>query len=324
METAASRLRKVLRGERPEDRLPCLEWASWWDLTIKRWHSEGLPDTLDGAGIQRFFGLDVHHQHWFWPGGSAKALYPNDQCWIKIPSDYDSLRGLMYPCEIGLDPLAWDKFGDIGDIRWVTFNGFFWWPRVLFGIEAHLYAFYDFPELMHQINEDLTNHIKWLLRHLPFRPDFITLGEDMSYNHGPMLSRELFLEFLAPYYREIAAELAKDDIPLIVDSDGQVDRMVPWLIEVGVDGILPLERRAGVEVASLRACYPDFAIIGGFDKTVMHLGETAMRTEFDRLAPVIRQGRFVPSVDHQTPPDVSIQNYQTYVRLQREYAMSCL
>ncbi|NLG26297.1 MAG: hypothetical protein GX557_00165, partial [Chloroflexi bacterium] len=58
-----------------------------------------------------------------------------------------------------------------------------------------------------------------------------------------------------------------------------------------------------------------------FDKTVMHQGEKAMRAEFERLLPTMRTGGFVPSVDHQTPPDVSLDTYRVYLRLLREYAV---
>jgi uroporphyrinogen-III decarboxylase len=61
-------------------------------------------------------------------------------------------------------------------------------------------------------------------------------------------------------------------------------------------------------------------LIGVFDKTIMHLGEAAMRKEFERLLPTMKQGGFIPSVDHQTPPDVSMENYRTYVRLLKEYS----
>ena len=59
--------------------------------------------------------------------------------------------------------------------------------------------------------------------------------------------------------------------------------------------------------------------IGHFDKMMMPLGEEAMRAEFERLLPVMRQGGFAPSVDHQTPPGVSLENYCIYLRLLREY-----
>jgi hypothetical protein len=61
-------------------------------------------------------------------------------------------------------------------------------------------------------------------------------------------------------------------------------------------------------------------MVGGFDKTVMHRGEETMRAEFERLLPVMRSGGYVPGCDHQTPPDVSLEDYRLYVRLLREYA----
>jgi uroporphyrinogen-III decarboxylase len=33
----------------------------------------------------------------------------------------------------------------------------------------------------------------------------------------------------------------------------------------------------------------------------------------------MRSGGYVPSVDHQTPPEVSLENYKTYVKLFKEY-----
>ena len=68
------------------------------------------------------------------------------------------------------------------------------------------------------------------------------------------------------------------------------------------------------------SCYPDFLFIGGFDKMTMPHGEEAMRAEFERLLPTMKTGGFVPSCDHQTPPGVSFENYQIYVRLLGEYA----
>jgi len=41
--------------------------------------------------------------------------------------------------------------------------------------------------------------------------------------------------------------------------------------------------------------------------------------EFERLLPVMRSGRFIPSCDHQTPPAVSPEQYTIYMRLMKEY-----
>jgi uroporphyrinogen-III decarboxylase len=60
-------------------------------------------------------------------------------------------------------------------------------------------------------------------------------------------------------------------------------------------------------------------ILGNYNKLVMDQGEEAMRTEFERLLPVMRGGRFIPSCDHQTPPSVSLEQYGIYMRLMEEY-----
>ena len=55
------------------------------------------------------------------------------------------------------------------------------------------------------------------------------------------------------------------------------------------------------------------------DKMTMNRGEQAMRAEFERLLPMMRAGGFIPSVDHQTPPGVSLDQYRSYLRLLDEY-----
>ena len=95
--------------------------------------------------------------------------------------------------------------------------------------------------------------------------------------------------------------------------------MVPWLQDVGITGVLPLERQAAVDGNRLRQSFPKLRMIGHFDKLVMNRGEAAIRAEFERLLPLIQSGGFIPSVDHQTPPGVSLQQYRDYLRLLREY-----
>ena len=70
---------------------------------------------------------------------------------------------------------------------------------------------------------------------------------------------------------------------------------------------------------ALRRQFPEFALVGHYDKMVMPHGEAAMRAEFERLVPLMKTGGFIPSVDHQTPPGVSLEQYRAYLRLLKEY-----
>jgi uroporphyrinogen-III decarboxylase len=104
-----------------------------------------------------------------------------------------------------------------------------------------------------------------------------------------------------------------------IDTDGDITLLVPWFEELGVNGFLPLERQAGVDGMQLRQRYPKLRMVGHFDKMTMTRGEPAMRAEFERLAPLMRTGGYIPSVDHQTPPGVSLEQYRVYLRLLKEY-----
>ena len=87
-----------------------------------------------------------------------------------------------------------------------------------------------------------------------------------------MLSQAMFDEFLAPYYTRTVPAFRERNIIVLVDSDGDVTEMIPWFEQVGVQGLLPLERRAGVDVAAIRAAHPRLRMIGGFDKAVIKDG----------------------------------------------------
>jgi len=314
----------------PFDRLPLVEWATWWDKTITRWHSEDLPKTItDKYDIVRHFGLDLYWQDWI---GARRPTCPQPAGHgapiICSMDDYERIRPHLFPDVESMGD-RWNWWGEWaghqrkGDaVLWFTLDGFFWFPRTLLGIEPHLFAFYDEPELMHRINSDLAAWHVSIIEKLRTicAPDFMTFAEDLSYNNGPMLSKEQYDEFLKPYYAQVIPAIKNMGTIPFIDSDGDITTPAAWFEEAGIDGILPLERQAGVDIATVRAMHPRMRFIGHFDKMTMNRGEAAMRAEFERLLPTAAKGGFLISCDHQTPPGVSYQEYLLYLSLFREYA----
>ncbi|MEK6793269.1 MAG: uroporphyrinogen decarboxylase family protein [Spirochaetota bacterium] len=312
---------------KPVDTLPAMEWICWWDKTLARWHDEGLPKDLSREDVLRHFSMDVHEWIWLSPRGNITRPdgKTRSEGVIDTEADYDNLVAPVLARGPVIDRDRLKRIADMhakGDVVvWLQLDGFFWYPREIFGVERHLYAFFDQPVLMKRMNDDLCRYnaacLNIVLEYLT--PDVMTFAEDLSYNSGPMLSREQFDEFIAPcYHRIIPLAKTRGIIPM-VDTDGDVTSVVPWFIDAGIEGCLPLERMAGVDVAKLRHDHPSWRMIGGFDKTVMHRGEDAIRTEFERLLPVMRSGGYIPTTDHQTPPDVSVEMFRCYTRLLREY-----
>jgi len=189
--TARERFQKCMNFEKP-DRLPMIEWATWWDKTIDRWKSEGLEiGTYEGLSewqaIHKTMGLDLQLQAWI----GFKTDKTPASAWHGAPivesmEDYERIRPTLFP-EDPLKDHNLELYAEMqakGAIVWITLEGPFWGPRTLLGIENHLYAFYDEPELMHRINRDLCEYNRRVfdkvLEYLT--PDFMTFAEDMSYN----------------------------------------------------------------------------------------------------------------------------------------------
>jgi len=323
------RFLSVMHFEAPDDRLPMVEWGWWWDKTHDRWRREGLPPHLGGEGLFDYFGLD---HHMVISGGGVSELCPQPAYHgaprILDEKGYDEavpyiLNDSLISKARGA-ALAFKDRHDRGEVHvrlWL--DGFFWFPRSLLGIENHFYAFYDMPWLVHRMNRELAEFDMKVMEEVfsVLTPDMVGFAEDMSYNKGPMLSREMFREFMAPYYRKVVPFIKGRGVKVFVDSDGDVTNLIPWFLDLGFDGIFPLERQAGVDIAALRQKFPGLLIMGAYDKMVMSKGEAAMRGEFERLLPVMRAGGYIPACDHQVPPEVSLENYMIYLRLYEEYCV---
>ena len=321
------RFRAVMNFQ-PVDRLPRWEWAMWWDQTITRWHKEGLPQSFKASqvfDIARWFDLDPYQQFWFsTTDATIEATQHHVEGIVANMDDYRRVRPRLFPSHASAiqDMAAWHARQKQGEaVVWCTVEGFFWFPRTLMGFEKLMFAFGDQPELLHAINTDLLEFNLKLLDQVfsVCTPTFMTIAEDMSYNHGPMIARRTFEAFVAPYYRALLPRLQERGIPLFMDTDGDVTLLVPWLEALGIQGVLPLERQAKVDGLQLRKQFPNLLMVGHFDKMTMNRGEDAMRAEFERLVPLIQKGGFIPSVDHQTPPGVSLEQYRSYLRLLWEY-----
>lgn len=201
-------------------------------------------------------------------------------------------------------------------------SGFFWTPRELLGVEPHLLAFYEMPELLHEINTFiLDTYLKYFDKIFDLiKPEVILFEEDLSGANGPMISPEMFDEFIGAYYKKLIPFLKKKGVKnVFVDTDGDFRKLIPNFLEAGVDGFLPMDVNAGMDIVEVRKQFPKLKFIGAFNKLAIAEGKNAIDQEFDRILPIIRQGGYVPGADHQVAPSASLENYLYYLKKLKEF-----
>lgn len=194
--------------------------------------------------------------------------------------------------------------------------GFFAIIRELMGINAGLIAFYNDPGLIRRILRDHCDFCLKLIRRAREKTmvDFCYLWEDMSYKNGLLISPAFFEKFISPEagcFIEGVRGLGVSSI--MVDSDGDIRELIPLYKDCGVDGFLPFEVQAGMDIRDIRKRYPELIIIGGVDKLAVAKGGEFLEKEIsEKVGPMIEEGRYIPSLDHQAHPEMPLANYRRY------------
>ncbi len=204
-------------------------------------------------------------------------------------------------------------------------GGVYGFARTLMGDVNLAYAFYDCPELIHEIMDYYTEMVISIWTKMVRETDYdlIECWEDMACKSGMLVSSKIFQEFIRPRYLRIAQFARQYDIKIIlVDSDGLIDELTELLLESGVTSIYPYEVQAGNDVAAMLERFPKLSIIGGLDKNVMAKGKPYIDEELEKAREFIQKGRYIPGPDHFVLSDVSWKDYRYFMEGLREVVMT--
>ncbi|HUU58935.1 MAG TPA: uroporphyrinogen decarboxylase family protein [Phycisphaerae bacterium] len=187
--------------------------------------------------------------------------------------------------------------------------------REIVGVEALSVLFYDdrawVEEMMDTVAELFCRCVDVMFDN--FAPDAFCLWEDMAYKTASLVSPRLVRELMLPRHRRMAAKLREKGVPFIVlDSDGKIDELIPIWLEARIDGFVPMEVQAGMDVAVFRRRYPRMLMMGGVDKRALARGREAIDREMEKIRRTVAEGGFIPWFDHGLPHDVSYANFLYY------------
>ena len=354
--TTVERYRRFMNFE-SVDHPPMILPGGVFGATRRRWEREGLPVGID---LNDYFGaeslpvapLAINTQ--LDPAFKREILEENDEFIVFIDEQGVRCRNfktdepsmsehLEYPVK-GPDDLVWlrerldcktpgriapdwlkqaEKSREQGALTQANGGMYFAFLNEHMGPEAVLMAYFDTPELIHEVNDLQCQLCEQALNTaLPhFLPDRIAYHEDMAYKNGSMISPDMFREFMTPYYKRVTAITSRYGVNHhLIDSDGDIYELIPLWLECGINAFAPMEVAAGMDVVALRREYGrTIKMEGGFDKRILASDKAAIKREFERLIPVIDGGGYLISCDHVVPHDVPLENFKYLVELMKTH-----
>jgi hypothetical protein len=93
--------------------------------------------------------------------------------------------------------------------------------------------------------------------------------EDIAYKNGLLFPPQFLREHFFPYLRRIVEAYHTIGAKVLFHSDGNLWEVMDELVDIGIDGINPIEEVSGMTVKDLRVRYPNLVLCGGVD--VSHL-----------------------------------------------------
>ncbi len=265
------------------------------------------------------------------PKGAPEFTYEGYESFpvSDLPSWRD-FRDEAYSCPIidrfgeNWGPALWDDLNASDQPVGLLLHPFFFRLGLFtLGLENFMIAFYEQLELIEEmfahraqmsldIIAEATAHVK---------VDVVVVAEDFAYRTGPHISNKMYGDFWDPHQPPVIEAVQKAGIPhLAMWSSGDLRPILPALIERGFNATWPCEAFCDMHVVELQKEFgKDMAYAGNIGIREVAAGRESIDHEIEtRVKPLMETGGFIPTLDDQTPPEISWDDYQYYIERLRE------
>jgi len=348
--TSHERMTAVYQRHEP-DRVPIFDIL--WDSTIERWYAEGLPQTVDWetyCGIDRFVDMTlidtsprfepriieetstylIDQDQW---GQVKKNFKPisttpmHIDSYIKNMRTWNAAKSNMKPTS---DRVDWDAFKKNYPIwrasgAWLYIAPWFGYDVIstrMINSETILYAMADNPAWVADMCNtgcDLSLALLDMIWDAGYHFDELLWWDDMAYKNGMFFSKQMWRNILMPYQKRTIDWAHSHGIKAQLHCCGNINSLIPDLIDLGLDALNPMEVKAGMDPVQIKKIYGrDLVLRGGFD---IRNWESSLKAGEDiriKLPQMMKGGGYIFSSDHSIPHTVNLDTYIEIVNLVKD------
>ncbi len=248
----------------------------WWEMAENSWaHPEGAP-IFDPLGGKERISL------------SQDGIFAECEDWREV-------ERYPWPDARFLDLDALERKIDSARARGMGVASGCWSPFFhlacdFFGMENYFVKMYTDPDVVQAVTEKLVEFYlqvnERIFNRLGSKIDAYFFGNDLGSQRDLLISPESFDTFVKPYMKRLCDQAHKYSLPVMLHTCGAVSKIIPQFIEVGIQGLHPLQARAeGMDAQSLSRYKNDLLFVGGVDtQSLLPFGSAEdVRKEVDRL-----------------------------------------
>lgn len=334
-------------ARREADRVPFLDCP--WPSTVARWHREGMPE---GVNYIDYFDLDhvaaifmdnspryphriveeteqyiieetpwgVTQRNWKFETSTPEFLkhtITDADKWAAAKARIQPTRDRVDWKMLERHYRGWRERGD-----WIVAQGWFGFDvthSFVVGTERVLMQLRTDPEWIQDIwKTELETCLALydMVWDAGYTFDELTWPDDMGFKNSQFFSVEMYRELLKPIHRRAVEWAHAKGIRARLHSCGDVNPFVPELLDIGMDGLNPLEVKAGMDPVQLKRTFGDRLLLHGGINAVLWDDLDAITAEMERVIPTMKEsGGYIFASDHSIPSSVSLENFRAISEL---------
>ncbi len=192
----------------------------------------------------------------------------------------------------------------------------------LFGFEDFMYLLYDDLGLIEDVLELQTEYYVQVSKRLvDYDLTFFYVGDDVAFKSGTLFHPDLLRRIWLPRIARIMEPAVERDIPILFHSDGNIWELIPDLLDVGMDGLNPIEPY-GMDIHEVKRRFGDtLTLVGNLDVGgVLSRGtpEEVRQEAGELIANIGKRGRYILASCHSITANVPPENYLAMVKTAQE------
>jgi len=170
-----------------------------------------------------------------------------------------------------------------------------------------------------------------MLRQMPERlekykdTNGVWLWSDIAYKKGLYFSKEFYVDKILPLHKEICAFFKNEGLPVVMHSDGNLNGIMPYLIEAGFSGLHPVESSSGMDILKLKNIYKDkIVFLGGLGLDILKRDsdESAISDLRRKIEILSEESGYILGFESPIGKDIDIEKYKSILKIVRECGKS--
>lgn len=195
-----------------------------------------------------------------------------------------------------------------------------------FGMENYFLKMYTHPEVVHAVTRHIVEFYLEANRRLfevaGAEIDGFFFGNDFGSQLDILITPDQFKEFVFPYFRKLTELGHAYGHQVILHSCGSIHRVIPDLIELGVEALHPIQARAAnMDAETLKRDFGGkVSFIGGIDTQVLLVEGSAreVREDVFRVAELLSPAVVISPSHEALLPNVPPENIESMAKAVKE------